>query len=302
MSLPNNDIRIPITYARVVTGIFGWPSGLDLGGPGQNIPFFLDSNQPLSTRLEDDLQGSDSFQPLPLFIKPPEANPPPGVSSSTLSVKLHPAVLQSRRLLLSIYPNPLPSVYPNPLPIPLPQLSTYNLTPQQQLCLLIGLTHLSSPKEIAYYRSQQIKSLPKADGKLLTDYQTAPGADPRLALFPIAILRSRLISVCRGDFSNTAHHRPPRRFDLTMFLTDVLSSVTIYANPNDTDAWDLPHSFWDRWEDWFPQGREYCKSLRDWRMRDGHTGSGVVEMLLGIESEGSRRQGPVGKPQGWKFG
>lgn len=63
----------------------------------------------------------------------------------------------------------------------------------------------------------------------------------------------------------------------------------------------MPSAYWDEWGGWFPRGREYCESLSDWRRRDGHLGSTVVEMILGLEGPIARRGDGIGRPLGWLF-
>ena len=195
----------------------------------------------------------------------------------------HPATLASREVLHAILPAPLP--------IPLPQLPT--LDAWQQRLLLLALTALVPEKDQAMYHQRQLKFLPAEDAKRLLQYQADPTADPRLVLFPIAILRAKFVQALQdGELGED---------DITHFVNDTLSSARIYGATLDPDAWELPPRYWDKWEKWVPRGRAYCHSLCGWRRRDGHGGSGVAEMVLGLEAGGSRRRDPVGKPPNWTF-
>ena len=196
--------------------------------------------------------------------------------------KTHPSIRMARSLLLSILPSPLP--------FPLPPLSK-NLSPSQQQIILIAISHLSPPSISHHFRAQQIRLLPAADAKLILEYQSSPKSDPRLVLLPIAILRAHIIA---------ALLRNPG-FDLHSFISDTLSRARIFGVPLDPDAWEMSDSFWDEWEGWVPRGREYCRSLAEWRRRDGHVGSTVVELILGLERPVARRGDAVGRPRGWSF-
>lgn len=199
---------------------------------------------------------------------------------------LHPSVHTARILLLSLCADP-PSTTPT-----LPRLNS-----QQQIIILTALSNLSPPYICETFRARQLSSLCAIDAKLLLEYQSSFQSDLRLILFPIAILRARVIQAVQAY---------PAAFDVTAFISSTLASARIYGDPLDTDAWELPDRYWDEWEQWFPRGRAYCHSLSDWRRRDGHVGSTVVEMICGLEGdqgekERRRRVDPVGKPPGWIF-
>ncbi|ORY30205.1 hypothetical protein BCR39DRAFT_529973 [Naematelia encephala] len=194
----------------------------------------------------------------------------------------HPSVLVARQLLLFIYPSPLPFPLP-PLPL--------DLAPNHQQIILTALSHLCPAHISQSFLAAQISSLPPSYAKILLTYQASPTADSRLNLFPIAILRACVISILDQGIP----------FDLSGFISHTLSAARIFGNPLDTDAWEMPGQFWDTWEAWFDKGRKFCDSLSAWRRRDGHTGSTVAEMILGLETEGARRTGKVGRPVGWSF-
>jgi hypothetical protein len=177
--------------------------------------------------------------------------------------------------------------YPSPVPFPLPRLP--DLAPQHRQILLVALTRLSPPGVAEQFRTRQLRGLPSSDAKAILEYQSS-SADPLLVLFPVAILRARVISHLK--------RRLPR--NLTHFITQTLRMVRVFGDPLDPDAWEMPDEYWDVWSCWFPRGREYCCSLRSWRRRHGHRGSQIVEMLMGAEGEGARMK-EVGKPPGWSL-
>ena len=139
------------------------------------------------------------------------------------------------------------------------------------------------------HHRRQLTYLPPAEVDRLMSYQSDPDADSRLVLFPIAILRARAVSLLSEGL------------DVTRFINDILQHVHIFGPTLDTDAWELPAPFWDKYDQLVPGGRQYCGSLETWRRRDGHTGSSILELILGLESPLSRRDDPVGKPPGWSL-
>nr|XP_019046783.1 hypothetical protein I302_03386 [Kwoniella bestiolae CBS 10118]OCF25713.1 hypothetical protein I302_03386 [Kwoniella bestiolae CBS 10118] len=196
----------------------------------------------------------------------------------------HASVYTARILLLSILPQPILLNYTPVLP---------DLFKEQQQIVLTALSSLSPPEVAEEFRSRQLKGLSNEDAKLLLEYQSSSQADLRLVLFPIAILRAATIRV---------HKVNPGTFNLPRFISSTLREARIFGNPLDPDAWEMPDSFWDQWGHWFPPGRAYCASLSAWRRRDGHTGSTVIEMILGLKGEKDKRRIDwVGKPPGWKM-
>ncbi|WVQ98361.1 hypothetical protein IAU59_005484 [Kwoniella sp. CBS 9459] len=200
----------------------------------------------------------------------------------------HPSVYTARICLLSLLPQAIDPVSPPSLP---------PLAESQQQIILTALSNLSPPHVAEQFRASQLRDLIPDDAKLLLEYQSSLHSDVRLVLFPIAILRAAVIRVSRSDPT----------FDLTTFISSTLREAIVFGDPLDPDAWEMPETFWDRWENYFPLGREYCSSIASWRRRDGHAGSSVVEMILGTESGHTvvrgekRRKDRVGKPPGWKF-
>lgn len=197
------------------------------------------------------------------------------------SLPTHPSLITARSLLLTLLSNPMT--------FPLPRFPP--LSPPHQHLILIALSHFSPPTISDHFQSQQLKSLPPNESKILLEYQSSPIADPRLVLFPIAILRAHIVSFFRKGLP----------FDITSFINSTFLHARIFGVPLDPDAWELPGEYWDEWGGWFPQGREYCHSLGRWRRRDGHVGSTLLEMILGFEKRGSRREDAVGRPPGWTF-
>ncbi|OCF71021.1 hypothetical protein I204_08257 [Kwoniella mangroviensis CBS 8886] len=196
----------------------------------------------------------------------------------------HASVYTARILLLSILPQPVSLDNPPLLP---------DLSKEQQQIILTALSNLSPPEVADQFRSTQLKDLSAEDAKLLLEYQSSLHSDLRLVLFPIAILRAATIRIYKAN---------PSTSNLTHFISTTLREARIFGNPLDPDAWEMPDTFWDQWGGWFPPGRAYCASLSAWRRRDGHTGSTVVEMILGLKGEKlKRREGWVGKPPGWKM-
>ncbi|WVF69477.1 hypothetical protein IAT40_004254 [Kwoniella sp. CBS 6097] len=215
------------------------------------------------------------------------AHSPPEIGVIPLSP--HPSVYTARILLLSLLSQPIDPYNPPDLPL---------LMGSQQQIILTALCNLSPPHVAEEFRAGQLRDLSPDDAKVLLEYQSSFNSDVRLVLFPIAILRAAVIRVSRSDPS----------FDLTAFVSSTLSEAVVYGDPLDPDAWEMPETFWDKWERYFPLGREYCASIADWRRRDGHTGSSVVEMIIGTENASlamggveKRRKDRVGKPPGWKF-
>ena len=217
--------------------------------------------------------------PIPNPFSTVDFPPTPGNLDMTTH-KTHPSIRMARSLLLSILPNPLT--------FPLPPLLS-NLSPSQQQIILDAISHLSSPSISHHFGAQQLRLLPAADAKIILEYQSSANADPRLVLLPIAILRAHIIAI---------QSKHPE-FDLHSFISDTLSSARIFGVPLDPDAWEMSDAFWDAWEGWVPGGREYCRSLAEWRRRDGHIGSTVVEIILGLERPAARRGDAVGRPRGW---
>ncbi|WWC86585.1 uncharacterized protein L201_001462 [Kwoniella dendrophila CBS 6074] len=200
----------------------------------------------------------------------------------------HPSVYTARILLLSILPQPISLDYPPVLP---------ELFKEQQQILLTALSNLLSPEINEKFRAAQLEGLSAEDAKLLLQYQSSIQSDLRLVLFPVAILRAAVIRHIKSDKEGRVEGE---RFNLNAFITSTLREARIFGNPLDPDAWEMPDQYWDKWERWFPLGREYCHSLSGWRTRDGHQGSGVIEMLLGLKGERRRRrQDWIGKPPGW---
>ena len=226
----------------------------------------------------DQLTTTSSFDP--------RSDPRLRISSSQVPLEVippstHPSVLAARSLLLALLPSPLP--------LPLPPLPA--LEPTHQRLVLLALTNLVPKHTQQLFHKRQLRFLPAEDAKVLLQYQSDPSADPRLILFPIAILRAKIV---RSQWEN-------KTFDVTTFINDTLSSAKIYGQALDPDAWEMPDGYWDTWAKWFTRGREYCHSLCEWRRRDGHGGSSVMGMLLGLEKENGRRVDPVGKPPDWSF-
>jgi hypothetical protein len=158
--------------------------------------------------------------------------------------------------------------------------------------LLLALTVLVPTADQAMFHQRQLKFIPAHDAKRLLQYQSDPAkADARLVLFPIAIMRAKIVqAVMEG-----------RNPDVSRFVNDTLSQARIFGATLDPDAWEMPAEYWDRWETWIPRGKAYCHSLSKWRRRDGHRGSSVMEMILGLETKHARRTDPVGKPPNWTF-
>jgi len=223
------------------------------------------------------------------------------IPNDPLSQQTTSAISRAQSLLLSLYPNPLP--------IPLPPLTNQVLTSDQQICLLLGLGGLSTPAMRASYRNEQIKHLPAPYRASLKAYELSPSADLRILLFPIAILRVACINLLKYHTTSNlplttiqqGNHQK-KHLGLTRFVSDFLFRAKIYGDVEDDDSWDVDENFWDDWDDFFPRGRAYCKSIEGWRRRDGLKGSGIGEILLGLESGEKRRKGPTGKPPGWKIG
>ena len=201
--------------------------------------------------------------------------------SHLTSAPLHPSITTARIMLLSLFPAPLPF----PLP-PLPEL-----TPAQQQVILVALCHLTPPHIAETLRARQLRSLPDSLAKLLLEYQSSDSSDLRLVLFPVTIIRVTIVGFLKQGLP----------FDFTRFVQDTLSTSRLFGVPLDPDAWEMSEEFWEQWEGWIKGGRQYCGSLNAWRRRDGHSGSTVVEMILGMEGDMSRRSDAVGKPPGWSF-
>lgn len=228
-------------------------------------------------------------QSYPTFAHPtidhnPAPLPPPPIplDLNVPRMDIHPAILACRSLLLSILPSPLP--------YPLPRLPP--LEPAQQKLLLLALTALVPVGDQAMFHQRQLKFIPAGDAKRLLQYQSDPStADARLILFPIAIMRAKIVKALQQD----------KHPDITRFINDTISSARIYGATLDPDAWEMPGEYWEEWEEWIPRGRAYCHSLSKWRRRDGHMGSSFLEMILGTEKEHARRTDPVGRPPNWTF-
>lgn len=141
------------------------------------------------------------------------------------------------------------------------------------------------------FHQRQLKFIPAEDAKRLLQYQSDPNADTRLVLFPIAIMRAKAVQAIMDG----------RDMDVTAFINETLADARIFGATLDPDAWEMSVGYWDVWEGWIPRGKAYCHSLSKWRRRDGHTGSSVLEMILGLEGEHARRSDPVGKPPNWTF-
>lgn len=232
--------------------------------------------------LLTDMYSALSSRPIYIDLStPPDPSDPPPSYLHVTHLYPHSSVLTARSLLLGLYPNPLPFPIP-PLPA---------LTPQHQQILLVALSNLSPPHVAEHFRSRQLRTLPATDAKIILEYQSSPFADPRLVLFPIAILRARVIAYLKKGMP----------IDVSDFISHTLRLARVFGDPLDPDAWEMPDPFWDTWEQWFPGGREYCGSLKSWRRREGHVGSTVEEMILGIEGENGRMKEEVGKPPGWKL-
>lgn len=206
---------------------------------------------------------------------------PPNVPLGLDAPRVHPSVYTARQILLSLLPSPLPF----PLP-PLPPLD-----PSLQRLLLVALTNLVPPQHQAMFHQRQLKYLPAQDAKVLLEYQAQPETDARLILLPVAILRAKIVKRLSDGLD----------FDISSFVNDTLSKARLFGSTLDPDAWEMPDDFWDDWEDYFAKGRSYCASLSKWRRKDGHSGSTVMEMILGVEGEMSRREEPLGKPPNWTF-
>ncbi|WWC59801.1 uncharacterized protein I303_102363 [Kwoniella dejecticola CBS 10117] len=196
----------------------------------------------------------------------------------------HPSVYTARILLRSVLPQPITLHDPPILP---------DLFKEQQQIILTALSNLYPPEVSDKFRFAQMKGLAPEDAKCLLEYQSSLSVDSRLVLFPIAILRAAVIRIIKSKKEG---------FYLTAFNNSALKEARVFGNPLDPDAWEMPDTFWDQWGGWFPLGREYCASISAWRRRDGHVGSGVVEMILGLKGESVRRREDwVGKPPGWKM-
>jgi len=229
--------------------------------------------------------------------------------SVTTHPAIHPSILAARNIISSL---PRHTTFPQP--------SLPRLNPEQQHTLLTALANLYPPATQHFYLARQIKSLPPPYAKALLTYQTRPDPDPRLLMFPIAILRATIVAhldqhhhpfdIPSGppfDLTFDLPFEPPfdlpsnPPFNLTAFINATLSHARVFGNPLDPEGWEMPDQFWEEWGDWFPPGQKYCASLKEWRRRDGHGGSTVWEMIMGMEGEkGRRREDPVGWPEGWK--
>lgn len=241
---------------------------------------------PYSTLPETFTRGI--HQGYPTFAHPPIDDshllPAPSIplDVNVPRIDLHPAILACRSLLLSLLPTPLPFRLP-----PLPPLE-----PAHQKLLLLALTALVPQADQSMFHQRQLKFIPAEDAKRLLQYQSEPTtADARLILFPIAIMRAKIVQALQTG----------REPDITRFINDTLCHARIFGATLDPDAWEMPTEYWDVWESWIPRGKAYCHSLSKWRRRDGHRGASVLEMILGMEKDHSRRTDPVGKPPNWTF-
>ncbi|KAL7423566.1 hypothetical protein Q5752_001146 [Cryptotrichosporon argae] len=203
--------------------------------------------------------------------------------------------------------------------------------PIEQHMLLLGLVNLISFETQDYWARVQVESLTPDLTSLLVRYQASSVADPRVSMLPIWILRAAVVKLLskRRDEALRARGTPSvlevaeaaiaaedagagansaasqvgdtTAFEINDFFESTFSLARVFGAPVDPDAWELPTAYWDKWGACFPGGREYCHSIAAHRRRDGHAGSTVVEMLMGREAPGARREGPVGKPKGWKM-
>ncbi|OCF38264.1 hypothetical protein I317_07978 [Kwoniella heveanensis CBS 569] len=241
------------------------------------IPYV--DGQPISP-LTPQSQGSSAGR----WTGDPHTPPEIGVTFPTP----HPAVYTARVLLHSLLPQPIDPYNPPDLPW---------LSVSQQQIILTALSNLSPSHVAEDFRGWQLRGLSPDDAKVLLEYQSSLHSDVRVVLFPIAVLRAAVIRVVQSNPT----------FDLTTFISSTLTEARVYGDPLDPDAWEMPGTYWDKWEVYFPPGRAYCHSIAEWRRRDGHTGSSVVEMILGTENAylevgiEKRRKDRVGKPPGWKF-
>lgn len=157
--------------------------------------------------------------------------------------------------------------------------------------ILLALTALVPPGDQLLFYQRQLRFIPAEDAKRILQYQSDPHSDPRLILFPIAIMRAKAAQALMTG----------RPLDVTRFIDVILSHARIFGATLDPDAWELGDAYWDSWQGLVPRGRAYCRSLHAWRRRDGHVGSTVAEMILGVEPPNGRRKDPVGKPPNWSF-
>lgn len=195
---------------------------------------------------------------------------------------LHPSVHTARVLLRAILADQAH--------VPISQCLLPPLTPSQQTIILNAIYNLTTPAFRDKVIEEQIQMMPAALTKVLLGYSHSSTADLRIVLMPIAILRARVVGFLKD--------RLP--FDVTAFVSHVLADGRIFGDTADPAAWEMSDMFWDVWGGWFKAGRKQCSSLSAWRRRHGHTGSNVIEILLGQESEGSRMSCLIGQPEGWK--
>lgn len=81
-----------------------------------------------------------------------------------------------------------------------------------------------------------------------------------------------------------------------------VSNIRLYIEA-DSDYVFQPATFWDRWSEIFPGGREFCSSLRAWRRKDQHSGSRPFEIIMGTEEPKARTGGGMELPPvGWSDG
>ncbi|GHJ89754.1 hypothetical protein NliqN6_6156 [Naganishia liquefaciens] len=147
----------------------------------------------------------------------------------------------------------------------------------------------------AFFDEKRISELSPSQKTVYERWATYEGRDKRVDMIPAMIFRMVII------LNNELRGQP--ELDVTALLNDSLHEAVIYGNAWSMYTWELPDSFWSRWGEIFPGGKEFCSSLRAWRRKDRHSGSRPFEIIMGTEDPKARTGGGLELPAaGWSDG